>query len=83
MAATEREAVKSLAVGTIRRKMRERPEYRDELGKAEAETVIDRVKGWRADYDAVNAEKEAKARAKREAMMAENPSQDRETAKLM
>jgi hypothetical protein len=71
LAATEREAVKSLAVGTMRRKMRERPEYRNELGTAEAQTLIDRVKAWRADYDAVNAEKEAEAKAKREARLTE------------
>jgi len=37
----------SLAVDTIRRKMRERPEYRNELGTAEAVTLIDRVTAFR------------------------------------
>jgi hypothetical protein len=55
--------------------MTETPESRSELSKANAETLRDRIKAWRADYEALKAEKEAAAKANREARMAaENPS---------
>ena len=50
--------------------MIETPESRNELSKAKA-ALTDRVKAWRADYDAVKAQGEAEAKAKREAKLAE------------
>ena len=51
--------------------MKETPESRSELGKGKTEVLSDRVKAWRADYEALKAEKEAEAKAKRETLMAE------------
>jgi hypothetical protein len=51
--------------------MTEKPASRDELGKAEADALIDRVRAWRAEYDAVKAETEALGKAKRKATLAE------------
>jgi hypothetical protein len=51
--------------------MTETPESRDELGKAKADALIDRVKAWRAEYDAVKAEREGVGKAKRKATLAE------------
>jgi hypothetical protein len=54
--------------------MKETPESRSALGKTEA--LSDRIKAWRADYEAQKAEKKAAAKANCEAWMAaENPSQ--------
>jgi hypothetical protein len=60
-----------LAVGTIRRKMAVTPESRSDGDKAKAEGLTDRIKAWRADYEALKAEKEAESKAKRETLMAE------------
>ena len=51
--------------------MKETSESRNELGKGKTEVLSDRVKAWRADYEALKAEKEAAAKAKRETLMAE------------
>jgi hypothetical protein len=56
--------------------MKETPESLSALGKTEV--LSDRIKKWRADYEALkaDAEKEAAAKANCEAWMAaENPSQ--------
>jgi hypothetical protein len=50
--------------------MTETPESRNELSKAK-EALTDRVKAWRAAYDAVKAQTEVQAKAKREAKLAE------------
>jgi hypothetical protein len=42
--------------------MKEAPEYRNEQGKAKAEALMDRIKAWRADYDAVQTGKETEAK---------------------
>ena len=47
------------------------PESRSKGDKAKAEGLTDRIKAWRADYEALKAEKEAAAKAKRETLMAE------------
>jgi hypothetical protein len=56
--------------------MKETPESRTELGKGKTEVLSDRIKAWRADYEALKAERETAANANREARMAaESPSQ--------
>jgi hypothetical protein len=51
--------------------MKETLESRSELGKGKTEVLSDRIKAWRADYEALKAEREAAANANREARMAE------------
>ena len=51
--------------------MTETPGSRSQVSKAKAETLTDRVKAWRADYEALRAEKEAAAKATQEARIAE------------
>jgi hypothetical protein len=51
--------------------MTEIPGSRSQVSKANAETLTDRIKAWRADYEALQAEKEAAAKAKQEARSAE------------
>jgi hypothetical protein len=51
--------------------MTETPESRSQLSKTNAETLRDRIKAWRADYEALKAETEAAAKAKQESRVAE------------
>ena len=51
--------------------MKETPGSRSEPGKAKTEVLSDRIKAWRADYEALKAEKEAAAKANRDARIAE------------
>jgi hypothetical protein len=60
-----------LKYGRRRRKMTETPESRSQLSKANAETLRDRIKAWRADYEALKAETDAAAKAKQESRVAE------------
>ena len=50
--------------------MTETPESRNELSKAK-EALTDRVKAWRAEYDAAMAQREVESKTKREAKLAE------------
>jgi hypothetical protein len=51
--------------------MKETAESRSELSKGKTEVLSDRIKAWRADYEALKAEREAAANANREARVAE------------
>jgi F0F1-type ATP synthase assembly protein I len=51
--------------------MAETPGSRNNPGKAETDVLTDRIKAWRADFEALRAEKEAAEKAQREARMAE------------
>ena len=51
--------------------MAETPGSRGEKNNVKAEGLTDRIKAWRADYEAAKVEEEIAAKAKREARIAE------------
>ena len=51
--------------------MAEIPGSRKGMGKVKEEALTDRIKEWRANYEAGKVDEEATAKAKREARMAE------------
>jgi hypothetical protein len=51
--------------------MAETPWSRSGKDNAKAEALTDRIKAWRADYEAAKVAQEEAAKAKREARMAE------------